>query len=139
MRWMACTAWTTPTDGLGTFPGPRRARVLWLGIADPEGRLRRLAGSVREALAPEVPDLDGAAPFRAHVTLARVRDQRGADLSAWIAANRAPSGSVAIDRIGLYRSHLGDGPARYESLGSIRLARTAGAMMGVEAEASAGD
>ncbi len=131
-------AWDADAGGLGTFPGPRRARVLWYGIADREGDLARLAAAVGNALAPMAPGLRQGQPFRAHITLARARDPRGTDLSGWLAPRTAPEGRVPIKRVALYRSHLGRGPARYEELASVTLARGPGGMMDGEAEASVG-
>lgn len=111
--------------GLGTFPGPRRARVLWYALADGDGALARLAAAVGAALAPLAPGLDESRPFRGHVTLARARSERGVDLQAWLEQQRVATGSVPVDRLVLYRSHLGGGPARYEALGSVTLAGAA--------------
>jgi 2'-5' RNA ligase len=129
-------AWAAPTGSLGTFPGPRRARVVWYGVADRDARLGDLAAAVRRALEPMAPALRGTSPFQPHITLGRARDPRGADVTTWIAGRQPPAGSVPVDRVVLYRSHLGGGqPARYEPLGSVLLTG-AGAMMDEEPEAS---
>jgi 2'-5' RNA ligase len=105
------------TRQLGAFPSPRRARVVWYGIADPERTLRGLADDVRNALEPLVPSVADQSPFSAHITLARSRDGRGADLSRWLETHRAPAGELPVGEVVLYRSHLGGrGPARYEAL-----------------------
>jgi 2'-5' RNA ligase len=108
-------SFTVTTGDLGGFPSGRRARVLWYGIGDPERRLRSLAARVSAAAG--LPD---AGPFRPHVTLARSRDRYGAQ---WPAApdGGMPDGSVDVDRVTLFRSHLGRGPARYEALGDAPL------------------
>jgi len=111
---------------LGAFPTPRRARVVWYGISDPVERLGRLAAAVRSALTPLVPQLVDESAFRAHLTLARARDERGTNLTAWLATHAAPAGSLAVDRVVLYRSHLGGGPARYEELESLPVGVNAG-------------
>jgi 2'-5' RNA ligase len=101
------------TGGLGGFPSPRNARVLWYGVSDPERRLqdlaRRLQGAAR---------LDDGAPFRPHVTLARVRGRHGVDAQALLAA-QVPVGSVPVRGVMLFRSHVGRGPARYEVLAEM--------------------
>jgi 2'-5' RNA ligase len=53
---------------LGAFPDPRRPRVIWLGISESRA-LDELARAVDEATGSVVLDK----PFRAHITLARVR------------------------------------------------------------------
>jgi RNA 2',3'-cyclic 3'-phosphodiesterase len=123
--------------GLGVFPRPTRARVLWYGIADPQGILDRLATGLREALVPLTPRLEGEKPFTGHVTLARARAERGIDMSAWLMAHAAPTGEVPVDRLILYRSHLGGrGPAQYEALGLATLGGSGWAAGDVGAEAS---
>jgi len=109
-------SFTVRTSGVGAFPRARRARVAWYGVADPLARLSSLAAAVRTDLGIE----DGA-PFRAHITLARARDETGVDLRRWVSEAAPPSGSIDVDRIDLMRSHLGRGPARYELLASAVL------------------
>ena len=60
--------------------------------------------------------LEADARFRAHLTLARARDRSGTDATALLEAAYAPAGSIRVDRVVLYRSHLSRGPARYETV-----------------------
>ncbi len=101
---------------LGAFHHAGNARTLWYGVADPDGTLAAVAGDLARAL-----DLDVEAPFRPHVTLARAR--RPVDLRGWIesASLRAPAGLIKVAAVHLMRSHLGGGPARYETLASMSL------------------
>lgn len=108
-------AFSLAAGGMGAFPGPRRARVLWYGVADPRGELRRLAGVAARAVG--LPD-EGR--FRGHLTLARTRDRNGADASSLVAAAATP-GILRVDRLVLFRSHLGRGPARYEAVATMPL------------------
>ena len=105
------------TGRLGAFHRPGSVRVLWYGVADGDGRLAALAGDLADALA-----LSDDEPFRAHVTLARAR-RRPVDLRGWIepASASAPDGLLTIDRIALMRSHVGAGPAQYETLATFAL------------------
>ena len=61
--------------GVGVFPGPRRPRVLWVGVVDEpdEGRLAALAEGVETACraAGFLPD---RRPFTPHLTLARAAE-----------------------------------------------------------------
>jgi RNA 2',3'-cyclic 3'-phosphodiesterase len=132
----AARATLLSAGGLGAFPSPRRARVVWYGVADTEGRAASLADGVRRAVGGMVPRVAEDAPSRPHITLARARAQRGTDLSEWLAARSAPSGVIPIERIILYRSHVGRGPARYEPLGSVAVGTGKRTARGVEAEAS---
>ncbi|MEA2652046.1 MAG: 2,3-cyclic 3-phosphodiesterase [Chloroflexota bacterium] len=108
------------TGGLGAFPTPASARIAWYGVDDPEGRIAALAADVDGAIG-----LDTSRPLRPHLTLARVRRQP-VDLRSWLASASAPEGEVVADRIQLVRSHLGSGPARYETLATMKLGVPAG-------------
>jgi 2'-5' RNA ligase len=102
---------TLEAGGLGTFPSRGRARVVWYGVADPRGRLARVARETQAALG-----LEPADRFRGHLTLARARDRLGTDAAAMLATAAPPTAPLEVDRVVLYRSHLGGGPARYEAL-----------------------
>jgi 2'-5' RNA ligase len=93
--------------------------VIWYRIEDDDRRLALLANAVRSALAQLIPRLADEASFRPHLTMARARDERGLRLADWLARRDAPVGSIEVDRVVLYRSHLGHGPARYEPLVSL--------------------
>jgi RNA 2',3'-cyclic 3'-phosphodiesterase len=103
------------TGGLGAFPSPRAARVVWYGVADREQRLARLASTVRRSMG-----VAGEARFRPHLTLARAREPLA--IGSRLATMSVPHGSLQVDRAVLYRSHLGRGPARYEPLAEVALA-----------------
>ena len=102
--------WLADTGGLGGFPSASRARVAWYGVADPDRTFVRLAADVRHALR-----IDDGSRFRAHVTLGRAR-RDPVDLREWIATASAPEGHLDVAGVELMRSHLGRGPARYETL-----------------------
>ncbi len=101
--------------GLGAFPSPKRARVLWAGVEDPSGSLSALQSSIESetaGLAPPVRE------FHAHVTLGRLRDRRGrADLSGLIEPMAERSfGGVDVREAVLYRSELTPQGPRYEAV-----------------------
>ena len=104
-------AFTVRFGGLGAFPRLRRASVLWLGVDGGARRLGDLAKVCEEAA--------GAAgfraeerPFRAHLTLARLRPV--VDVGPIV--DRVPPFAVAmgVTAVKLFRSRLGRGTARYE-------------------------
>ena len=107
------------TGGLGAFPSPGRARVLWYGVEDPIAELAALARDLHLELGVEV-----AGPYRPHLTLARARRQP-VNLAPFLADASAPDGELVVDRLNLMRSHLGGGPARYEVVGSASLGAAA--------------
>lgn len=105
-------------EGLGAFPKPYRARVLWAGIAGTQ--LDALAEGVRGALRANDIEFDDRHPFHAHLTLARFRDP--VDLTTLVDdhADRvfAP---FPVRHVHLYESTLRpDGPV-YEVRGSAEL------------------
>jgi RNA 2',3'-cyclic 3'-phosphodiesterase len=101
-------------DGIGAFPSPRRASVLWYGILDPDGRVQRLAHDLRAGLGTDTDQ-----HFRAHLTLARARRQP-IDLAGFVASAPVPPTAFRVDRVELMRSHLGRS-ARYEVVESAPL------------------
>jgi RNA 2',3'-cyclic 3'-phosphodiesterase len=103
---------------IGAFPGGRRARVLWAGLADADERLTTLAGALDEALAKEFrPE---ARAFTPHCTVAR----SDPPLTLGDHDLEAPFRPVAftIDRIVVVRSHLQRPAPRYEPIASFPLA-----------------
>jgi 2'-5' RNA ligase len=108
-----------PTGGLGAFPSRREVRILWYGLADRSRRLAELAIAVRIAV-----DCETASPFRAHLTLARARGDRGVALPAATWKVPMPAGSLAVEELVLYRSHFEAGHAKYEILAAVPLGLT---------------
>lgn len=104
--------------GLGCFPNARRARVVWVGLAEGDAPLRALAGSLEEALRRAG---FGRAdkPFASHLTVGRVRES--ADWSARLAAARAPEARFAVDRLLLVKSTLSPRGSIYEVASEARL------------------
>jgi RNA 2',3'-cyclic 3'-phosphodiesterase len=102
-------------SGGGAFPGPSRARVLWAAIESGTG-LAPLAASVAAgARRAGAPPPDEGRRYRAHVTLARCRDQ--ASVTELTAALAGFAGRPwTADSVRLIRSNPGREP-RYEELG----------------------
>ena len=98
---------------------PRRPHVLTVGLEDADGVLAALQATVVERLADALPWEPEARPFRAHITVARVRREwrpRIDDLP------EAPQATFTADAVVLFRSHLGGrGPV------ALRAARAGGA------------
>jgi RNA 2',3'-cyclic 3'-phosphodiesterase len=98
---------------LGSFPAPARARVLWLGTGAGAGELAALAARV-EAAAVSAGFAPEDRPFAAHLTLSRIRPD--ADVRSLLAAVPPFDTRMTVDRVVLFRSHLGRDGARYEAL-----------------------
>lgn len=100
---------------------PRRPRALAVEIDDPEGELAGVQARVGEALS----EVGGWEPqrrrFRAHVTVARMREGAlGASYARPL--EPTPQLSFAPESIVLYRSWLSPAGATYEALESCELA-----------------
>jgi len=103
---------------MGAFPRPGGATVTWLAVTDGRERLEELADQAEEAaqaagFAPE------DRPFRAHLTLSRVRPPE--DVSRLVEEFppvdlRWPCRSIVV-----YRSQPGRGGVRYEPLETFPL------------------
>lgn len=106
--------------GLGAFPVPARARVLWLGIEAPaalellQDRLERRSEAI--GFQPE------GVPFRPHVTLGRVREgQRCRLREIEEAAGEYEHVSFLATDLVLYESVAGKGRPAYESRLTLEL------------------
>jgi RNA 2',3'-cyclic 3'-phosphodiesterase len=102
-------------SGAGAFPDPRYPRTLWLGIQAGAERLAALAADVGAVATVEGERLE-TRPFAPHLTIARTDGLRVAPdaARALIAEAEALDASFVADRVVLFRSFLGGGPARYE-------------------------
>ena len=105
---------------LGTFGGPARLRVLWVGAEGDTPRLVELAGRVESALAP-LGFPPERRPYSPHLTLARVSDRASPEqrrrLAELVAAFAMPPAPEAVVReVNLMRSFLEPGGARYQRL-----------------------
>ena len=110
---------------VGAFPSAGRARVLWVGLSDPDGRLTGLASDLDERLRPWFTPERRA--FTAHLTLARLDPPRDVRVEAPDLLALRPDGrAFVIDRLVLYRSHLSPRGATYEALGEFPLGTAAG-------------
>lgn len=105
---------------LGAFPRPERPRVIWLGLSEGEEKLNALAAAVERGLRD-----DGFGrsdkPFRAHLTLARVRE--GASGVGQILGAKLPEPPPAepLPRLAVMKSELHPSGARYTAFEELRL------------------
>lgn len=110
-------------SGLGVFPGPGRARVLWAGLHDRDGRLMGLAAGLDAGLAHDFPPEKRA--FTPHLTVARFNPPIPMrEHAEELAATVIDAPEFVVDRLVLYRSHLSPRGARYEALEEFPLGAT---------------
>ena len=108
--------------GAGAFPSATRPRVVWLGLASGVPELSALSSRLgAELVARGWPPEDR--PFRAHLTLARADGIPGAGRAVEALAVAAATLDAAwtADRLVVYQSELGRGPARYRPLAEAPL------------------
>jgi RNA 2',3'-cyclic 3'-phosphodiesterase len=108
-------------EGTGAFPPRGLARVLWLGISDPTGRLARLQSRLEDECEREGFKREER-PFHPHITIARLRAPAGARKFAALHEETGfePMGFVASDLV-IMRSELGPGGSRYSEISRHRL------------------
>jgi 2'-5' RNA ligase len=110
---------------LGTFPGGRRVRVVWVGLA---GELEPLA-RIQQGLEKELSKLGFAKEerkFTPHLTLGRVREQASSEdqhrLGELIAGTAFSGGQrFRVDAISLMKSVLTPQGAQYTRMRSVLL------------------
>ncbi|HXU61396.1 MAG TPA: RNA 2',3'-cyclic phosphodiesterase [Polyangia bacterium] len=106
---VAVPAFPIAVRGVGAFPSPRRANVIWAGIDDPTGSLLRAAALVEAVAARDGVGERETRPFRAHVTVGRAKapvDARG----PLVGLGERPFGAATVDALAVYESRLGGGP-----------------------------
>jgi 2'-5' RNA ligase len=97
------------------FPTPSRPRVVALGL-EPAAPLAELAGAVERAVVAEgfAPE---ERPFRAHLTLGRVRGPRFPSVTAL----EVPAAEIAVEEAVLFESELSASGSRYTPLERLSL------------------
>ncbi len=96
---------------LGAVPDARRARVLWLGLAEGGEALVRLARALERSLRSRGFE-PADKPFTAHLTLGRVRTP-GTDWTAKLAGVTPEPVRFAVDRLRVVESELSPQGSRY--------------------------
>ena len=102
--------------GLGGFPNPRRATVVWIGVEAGVDQLAVLNDIAEESAQAAGLDPEER-PYRPHLTLSRVRPPQGMGhlLGADVQVR------YQADRLVVYKSHMGRGGASYEPLEEFML------------------
>ncbi|KKM13103.1 hypothetical protein SY88_00685 [Clostridiales bacterium PH28_bin88] len=113
---------TISLAGTGTFPGPERPRVLWVGLANGSKLLAQLRQRLGDYLEEIGVSLDRR-PFSPHITLGRVRSPLNADrLTAKMRAYAKDTwGSQEVTRLSLFESRLSREGPQYQRLTWVKL------------------
>jgi 2'-5' RNA ligase len=111
-------------QGVGFFPNPRSPRVVWVGINGSGERLSDLQAKIEAAVSPFSPE-PGEKNFAGHVTLARLKHPRPADVRELIARAQSHDaktfGNWTAENVEIIRSELSPIGTRYTSLGTFPL------------------
>lgn len=118
---LASTPTPTRLTDVGSFPSPKRARVLWVGLEDAQSVMAGIARSMEEAFTTAGFRREGR-ELHPHLTIARFR------VTQLIEDVLLETGPFQLDRlpfevgeIVLYRSHLSPKGATYEALEHFHL------------------
>lgn len=110
-------AFSLEIGGLGAFPPSGPPRVIWMAVGDGADGLLALHGLMAARLEP-LGFAREDRPYRAHVTIARVRDPGGGGTHAAVrrvlAELPAPGGPSRVARVTLFRSRLSPKGSTYE-------------------------
>lgn len=112
-------------EGAGAFPNPRRPRVLWAAISEPHDALRSV-----QAIAEDSARAIGLEPdtktFSPHITLARIRTQKGIEGLRALVEQEAQfyGGEFLVEAVSLFSSRLTDAGAVYKRLREFRFSWT---------------
>ncbi len=123
----ALDPFTVTLDGVGVFPNPRKARVLWVSLGGDLGSLGELHEAVERAVEPlGFPSEER--DFRPHLTVARLNDRvspedRHRAAESFMSVEVDESTPIPVDGVSLMKSTLGPEGASYEHLAEIPLRR----------------
>jgi 2'-5' RNA ligase len=103
------TVFSLSVGGLGAFPNPRRARVIWIGIEAPEA-LQALQHAI-EAVSARLGYTPENRPFSPHLTIGRVNQNASAGelqhlRSALEATHIGALGAATVDAVHIFKSDL---------------------------------
>lgn len=108
-------------EGLGAFPSRERPRIVWAGVREHE-RLCALQATIEAICTRLGAGTPEDRPFHPHITLGRVKSDRGCDrLTAILKSITLQPVSARCSHILLMRSELHPTGSRYTALKSIPL------------------
>jgi RNA 2',3'-cyclic 3'-phosphodiesterase len=112
---LAGLAYTIEFSGVGVFPKGARPRVVWIGANRGQEETAAVAAAVHQRLDPII-GVGESRPFRAHLTLARVKEPKPFDWSAALATIDAGRTRSLVDHVTLYQSRTSPAGPTYTPL-----------------------
>jgi 2'-5' RNA ligase len=115
-------AFRLDVGGVGTFPNPRSARVVWVGVSGEVEKLARLQTAVEDAMAGLGFEREKRA-FTPHLTLGRIKyiHAREQWVQALESVKDAKLPSIEVKSVSLMKSELKPSGAVYTEMGRVEL------------------
>jgi 2'-5' RNA ligase len=111
-----CAPFDVRWETIGTFPGGRHPRAIWLGATSGAERLDELAALVNQRLDPILGPGE-LRPFKAHLTIGRVKESgKDVDWTGALAAAKPTPSVTRVDRVTLFQSRLSPKGPTYTAL-----------------------
>ncbi len=106
----------------GTFPNPRNARVVWIGVSGDMEKLSKLHAAVEDSMARLGMERENR-PFTPHLTLARIKYIRSKEnwLNALEKIKDIKLAGFDVNTVSLMKSELKRSGAVYTEIGKVQL------------------
>jgi 2'-5' RNA ligase len=116
------SSFTVEIRGVGGFPTAKNPRVIWLGVEDHSGMLKQLQARVEGGM-EELGFTQERRGYTPHLTVGRLRagKERRAVAQALDAIRASDLGTMEVQEVILFRSHLKPTGAEYTKLNSFPL------------------
>lgn len=116
----SCNPFSTVLAGAGAFPDLNHPRVFWIGIGHGAQELTELSIRLNEALIPLGFEADKR-PYKAHLTLGRVRSMRSIRSVTEQLSESFESESFLVNEVMFFKSDLNPAGAVYTVLGRAKM------------------
>ena len=119
-----CATFTLTVGGIGFFPGIKRPRVIWVGLGGATDALRNFQRNLENRLAT-IGFPSEKRPFKAHLTLARIRQAVNPNILGQTIQDYSDLGNLkfSVDRIILFQSDLKPSGSVYSQLKLVELGK----------------
>ncbi len=120
-------AFSIGIKGCGAFPNPRNPRVIWIGVDDPSGDVKRLQARVEQGM-EEIGFAPEGRAYTPHLTVGRLRSGKGKGeiAQALEAMKGCDLGTMEVREVCLFRSQLKPTGAEYTKLKVMPLNKDGG-------------
>lgn len=117
---LALGAWTAEVKGVGSFPSKRRPRVVWVAVADEDGKLDDIHRKLEEGLR-RLGVQEESRRYHPHLTLGRVKSDTLGLVQAIDSLKEAQVGLLPVESLTLFRSDLRPEGALYTPVGKAAI------------------